>query len=713
MDFIISRSVKTGIRNPNNKHMKLCIFSSCVKVALVLLVLPLFTHPALADYNFDGYPSADELEEEKKGTVKGGVYVDGGHGIGPSPYSQSFNIPGDEVSWARLYVGVWGGSEDKSGSISVTYNGEEFDTLELEGEDDKNDNVYCSGHGVYWIYYDVTDNTSTGTVEAEVTTSGDIDGRVYGVVLVAVYTESDSEDNVQYWINEGNVNLHGEGWAGEYEPNEVAVANFSGTVKDTSVAARLTVVYLTGTPGLNDYLYFNDEQLCDDDNCDDIANSRDYFDIKTFDVFEYLVDEDNQARFELGDEDYVHPVLSVLTVHRRTGGYSPDGTSLQTVQHGEVNGGMYISGGHGRVYTTSYTQNFTMPDGTVKWARLYVSAKDTTWINASLNGHVLGNYTNLTNNPQVYANYQEDHSMYWAYYDNVAEYIASGHNTATADLGTKVGYYTKSWGMILLAAYEGGDNPEHIDYWVNEGNPLLHGDHLPFTAHRNTTLTSFENIPVDNITNATLWTAYIWGSEESDYTLHDSLWCNSDLIAKDPSDGAGTDDQGNTWRGACFDLEQWDVTHNLTRDNLLYFDRGGDGLLCPVGAILVVRHEPESIHSGHAVDLSARILPAVSFEVTPAALDFGILAPGWHSDPKLLNISNTGTCTITVTPAVTDTAAGLYTDGVLLDSVIWSSYRKVIAQGNAIDVSTVLDIPPDYTEVGTQKGIIIFWAQKE
>jgi subtilase family serine protease len=270
--------------------------------------------PASADYNFDGVPFSDQLDGVEQGIVKGGVYVDGGHGMGPSPYTQSFNIPEGTVKWAQLYVGVWGGSEVKTGTVAVTFNGVELETLELEGEADSNPNVYCSGHGVYWIVYDVTENQATGSIDAVVTTSGTIDGRVYGVVLAAVYEDPYGEE-VKYWINEGNVNLHGTGWSGIQGTNDEAVAEFDGTVNmDKFTAARLTTVYLTGTPGLNDYLYFNDNKLCDGNNCDDIANSKQYFDFKTFDVTDYIENDNNKAKFERGDEDYVHPVLAVLTI---------------------------------------------------------------------------------------------------------------------------------------------------------------------------------------------------------------------------------------------------------------------------------------------------------------------------------------------------------------------------------------------------------------
>ncbi|MCG7850579.1 MAG: DUF3344 domain-containing protein, partial [ANME-2 cluster archaeon] len=58
------------------------------------------------------------------------------------------------------------------------------------------------------------------------------------------------------------------------------------------------------------------------DNCDDIANSKQYFDFKTFDVIDYIENDNNEAKFERGDEDYVHPVLAVLTLHTAAEGDS-------------------------------------------------------------------------------------------------------------------------------------------------------------------------------------------------------------------------------------------------------------------------------------------------------------------------------------------------------------------------------------------------------
>ena len=69
-------------------------------------------------------------------------------------------------------------------------------------------------HGVYWLAYDVGTNISTGPVKVEAKTEGDIDGRVYGIVLTAVYEDKEGT-NTKYWIEEGNLNLHGKGWSGD------------------------------------------------------------------------------------------------------------------------------------------------------------------------------------------------------------------------------------------------------------------------------------------------------------------------------------------------------------------------------------------------------------------------------------------------------------------------------------------------------------------
>jgi subtilase family serine protease len=284
-----------------------------LSIIIIAVILSFFIHTASADYDFEGVPFADQLKKVEHGSVTGGVIVDGGHGIGnaknPPYYEQSFSIPNGNIIFSRLYVGVWGGTEARIGTLKTTFNDHEFDTLDLEGEKDTNPEVYCSGHGVYWVVYNATEYTKSGTNNAVARISGTID-RVYGIILVTVYEDNNGEQ-IKYWINDGNPNLHGLGLSGTISnENNEASAYFSGVDSDSASAARLTVAYLCGSPYENDYLYFNDKKL----NGDDVAASKDYFDLLTFDVTDFL-EKSSTARFERGDEDYIHPVLAVLTVY--------------------------------------------------------------------------------------------------------------------------------------------------------------------------------------------------------------------------------------------------------------------------------------------------------------------------------------------------------------------------------------------------------------
>ncbi len=259
-------------------------FFLCIAGTLIIF---LYISPCLATYNFEGAPEQDKMKEITSGTVKGGLYVDEGEGLKKTPYVKEFNVPGDSVKWARIYVGVWGGNEDKTGTLDLIVNGKDFESVKLEGKGDKGDDedqnpaIYGAGYGVYWVAYDVSTNISTGPVKVEARTGGDIDGRVYGIVLAAVYEDKNGKDT-KYWIEEGNLNLHGKGWSEDMgSMHDEAYSDFSGDIDaDKYKTANLAVAYLCGSPGLEDSIYFNDEQLSDGDNKNDIANSKSYFDLK-------------------------------------------------------------------------------------------------------------------------------------------------------------------------------------------------------------------------------------------------------------------------------------------------------------------------------------------------------------------------------------------------------------------------------------------------
>ena len=227
-------------------------------VMLAVLALAAFSTPAMADYAFDGF----EVKTITNGTVQGDVYVSNGSkaGVGNSPYTTTYTVPsevgsnGEDVIWARLIVGVWGGNEDNTGWLNTTFNGHCEGNVTIDKNEDTNTyssgtNVYCSGHGVWTVSYNCTDNVTSGSISATATTGGSIDGRVYGIVLVVVY-ENTSLEKVEYWVNEGNVNL-----------NYVTPLNYDFTwfngIAYNCTEANLTVVYYTGDSDQNDYLFFN------------------------------------------------------------------------------------------------------------------------------------------------------------------------------------------------------------------------------------------------------------------------------------------------------------------------------------------------------------------------------------------------------------------------------------------------------------------------
>ena len=232
--------------------------------------------------------------------------------------------------------------------MQTTFNEHDLGKTFLLGVNDENPHLYCSGHGCYWVYYDVTDKVVSGLNTGIADTSrgergNKLDGRVYGIILVAIY-ENANEPETSYWVSDGNPNMHGRGWAGTIPTtNDFVSVKFKGEIETENVdSAYLTVVYLTGSPGEPDYLEFNGHGI----GGNDVANSGDGetygIDLKTFNVTSY-VQADNNLLFLRGKdinddgiigvddegnpegEHYLHPVLAVLvTEHKTTEKYAPD-----------------------------------------------------------------------------------------------------------------------------------------------------------------------------------------------------------------------------------------------------------------------------------------------------------------------------------------------------------------------------------------------------
>ena len=228
---------------------------------LSVMMVCLLAVPAMAHYEFDGF----DVVTRTSGTINGSVFIDSVAWNGQTTLTLSTDVPSGTVKEAYLYTGVWGGTPSNTGWHNVTFNGVSdsngLGPIHLEGDEgegDSNPNVWCTGYGKYWWWYNVTNLTNAGQTNTAVTSkiNGSLDGRVYGTVLVVVL-ENENDPAIQYWINDGSDALN------YATPNDGGTTYFNGDVDTGSVTnSALTAVHITGySPTCSNCLDFNDHPL--------------------------------------------------------------------------------------------------------------------------------------------------------------------------------------------------------------------------------------------------------------------------------------------------------------------------------------------------------------------------------------------------------------------------------------------------------------------
>jgi len=274
------------------------------------MLLTAFSTPALADYNYAGWPVTNRVN----GTVNGGVFFDyepwvGDQSEGTTDLNHSFDVPSGTVKHAYLYTGVWGGSLSWHGWINVTFNGIDdqngLGPVHLEGTSDTNSNVWATGKGKYWWWYNVTNLTNAGETNTAHTwkINGSIDGRVYGIVLVVIYEGGDAPKNIQYWLNDGCDSLY-------HDTKNAGTTDFSGTVDTGSITeANLTLAHLTAyDPTCSNCLKFNGHELSTS-----MVDSN-TFELNTWDVTSYVESSGNDAWYSRGGDDYISVTNAILVL---------------------------------------------------------------------------------------------------------------------------------------------------------------------------------------------------------------------------------------------------------------------------------------------------------------------------------------------------------------------------------------------------------------
>lgn len=286
------------------------MYKKQLALGLVIALVVVIT-PASADYKFSGWP----LETRANGTVNGGVFIDYIPWDGSNNLTLTTLVPNVTVKWARLYVGTWGGSEDRSGWVNITFNGvadrNGLGPIQLEGQNDMNTNVWCTSRGKYWYWYNVTNLTSPGGINTATHSviNGTLDpgygGRCYGLVLVVIYEGGPNPPTTDYWINDGHDLL-------DYSDTQ-GTTDFSGAVSNFSnvAQANLTMVWLTAEVG-SDSAKFNGHIL---DTSMIVSNK---FDIPVWDVTKFVTPSGNGVWYSRGsDEGYVSIPLSILVIEKR------------------------------------------------------------------------------------------------------------------------------------------------------------------------------------------------------------------------------------------------------------------------------------------------------------------------------------------------------------------------------------------------------------
>lgn len=243
--------------------------------------------------------SGTPLYTTASGSLHGGVYVGGGHGLTyVDPYIEYFDLP-DNIIYARLYVPMW--NYNKGDTLTVSIDDKQLKT--------RKEPDYIAAWGVSCYVYDVTDIALREGLNVVSATYENNNGAPYAIFLVAVY-ENHSMPYTRFWIDEGNDALTKAAAAGAAKNQ--GEAPFSGDMDLKTVEkADLWTVMIAGTLGEADELWFNSKLLGTDIGR---AKTGGYLDFDHFDVTDYLIDNNNTVIFKRGDEQYLHPFNAILVV---------------------------------------------------------------------------------------------------------------------------------------------------------------------------------------------------------------------------------------------------------------------------------------------------------------------------------------------------------------------------------------------------------------
>jgi hypothetical protein len=276
-------------------------------------------------------------------------------------------------------------------------------------------------------------------------------------------------------------------------------------------------------------------------------------------------------------------------------GWRGEGVPLYIIAQGSVHGSVYVAGGHGYTQENPYEEHFDLPEARIRFARLYVpvwnyNKGDT--LDVRLNNESLG----VRDRPDYVAAFG---TAQYAY--DVSQKIKKN------DVDVSVSYKNPNggpYGVVLVVVYEQQD--KFTRFWIAEGNYAL-----AYTTKKDEMVVSLGGAP-ENATHAALWTVQAAGTPREE----DMLYFNSRFLGKDVARGKN---------GSYFDIDEFDVRKDITAENIVRFERGGEAYLHPLNAILAVEYEGQGedniiIHEQIASNKSNIPLPVIMVLLITAAV---------------------------------------------------------------------------------------------
>lgn len=323
---------------------------------------------------------------------------------------------------------------------------------------------------------------------------------------------------------------------------------------------------------------------------------------------------------------------------------------LTTVVHGTVDGEMYVAS-TANWDSKSSTKTFTVPNGTVVFARYYVGVwagqSTHTTIATTFNGHA------FETSPSYYAS---GLGVTWIPY-NVTDYVVAGE-TNTATVNSSVWGDGRQYGSTLVVVLQNESMPE-TEYWITEGLNWLHYDNGDGAVDSAAT-TLAGTVSLADVQNASLYSVHLTGYNYEDL--------NGNSL---PSAAASVN-------GEYFDYLRWDGVEGLMAagSQTVNVGRGEDTYCSPVFHALAVTYKaydlvpvnltPSVVTSGTSNTLTATLENRGTKDAP--AFNVSLLVDGTRVDTQIVAGLASGNSTIVDFHWTPDGSAASYTLTVVTDS---------------------------------------------